>query len=480
MLNDVQSSAVSSTVQARSGRRIYPLTSSELTEEQIAVTFAMTSRSPDSFEEIAGRVSAERAADFNERWVVGYGHASVAEHAILHLAVEGISRLACDALEDNRLASFTEKSSRYQVIDRDNFHVPSELDALPSLRERYLNACRGLFSAYHLMLDRVLEHLSSTVQKSPDETNQAYRLRLRRMATDSCRAILPASTLTNVGVTANARTMEYAISKLMSSSLQEERSVGLEIREQARLITPTLVKYADHNPYLAMTRHTDQPTGTKQGSDNTFRVKLVDLDLDAPLKIAMALLFRQGMPYTEAEQAVRSMSGLEVWEVIFESVRDMGPHDSPPREFEMAGFTFEFRFDYGALREFRRHRMQTHLSQLLTIVHGHDLPALVAEAGMDTVFEQAILEAESVWHDLAGLSPALAQYMVTHAHFQKILSRVSLRECYHLFELRTSPQAHESIREPMLEALALAADGQPDLFRYLRLRHTPDWWPYRT
>ena len=46
--------------------------------------------------------------------VVGYGHASVAEHAVLHMAVENISRLACDALEDNRLASYTEKSSRYR------------------------------------------------------------------------------------------------------------------------------------------------------------------------------------------------------------------------------------------------------------------------------------------------------------------------------------------------------------------------------
>jgi len=79
-----------------------------LTEEQIAVTFAMTSRSPEPFDEIARRVTEESAASFNERWVVGYGHASVAEHAVLHLAVENISRLACDTLEDNPLASYTE------------------------------------------------------------------------------------------------------------------------------------------------------------------------------------------------------------------------------------------------------------------------------------------------------------------------------------------------------------------------------------
>ncbi|MBT98135.1 MAG: hypothetical protein CL902_05865, partial [Dehalococcoidia bacterium] len=67
-------------------RRVYPLDALELTEEQIAVAFAMTSRRPEAFDEIAKQVSEEKAADFNERWVLGYGHASVAEHAVIHLA----------------------------------------------------------------------------------------------------------------------------------------------------------------------------------------------------------------------------------------------------------------------------------------------------------------------------------------------------------------------------------------------------------
>ena len=90
-------------------RRIYPLDPRNLTEEQIAVAFAMTSRRPEPFDEIAKLVSEEKAANFHERWVLNYGHASVAEHAIIHMAVENISRLACDTLEDNRLGSYTEK-----------------------------------------------------------------------------------------------------------------------------------------------------------------------------------------------------------------------------------------------------------------------------------------------------------------------------------------------------------------------------------
>ena len=207
-------------------RRVYPLDNRELSEEQIAVAFAMTSRRPEPFDEIAREVSAEKAADFHERWVLGYGHASVAEHAVVHLAVENISRLACDTLEDNRLASYTEKSSRYQVMDADYFHVPSELDACPELRGEYMEVCRHLFRVYQQLIDGSSEYLRGVHPQRPRESDGAYHLRIRRMATDACRSVLPASTLTNVGITANARTLEHAISKLMSAELVEERELG--------------------------------------------------------------------------------------------------------------------------------------------------------------------------------------------------------------------------------------------------------------
>ncbi len=459
-------------------RRIYPLSPRDLTEEQIAVTFAMTSRSPEPFDEIARRVSAERAADFNERWVVGYGHASVAEHAVVHLAVENISRLACDTLEDNRLASYTEKSSRYQVIDPDSFHVPQELDGLPDLRETYVSTCRSLFAAYQCLLDGVLAHLRRELPQRENERDGAYNLRLRRLATDACRAILPAATLTNVGVTANARTMEHAISKLMSSTLEEERAIGLAIREQGRTITPTLVKYADHSPYLeelgAITgEFQTSPTGGPESC-----VELIDYDPDATRKLAAALRYRNGGSYAESYRWSESLSDPELLNIIHNAVRNIGPHDSAPREFELVGYTFEFTFDYGALREFRRHRMQTYLSQPLTVSNGYHVPDLIREAGMASTFDEAIASAEDEFHKLQNCSPALAQYLVTHSHLQRVLSRMSLRECYHLFKLRASLQAHESIRLPILEAMRLAVDVQPELFRYLPLRDAPEWWPF--
>jgi len=53
-----------------------------------------TSRSPDPFDQIATELTETKSAEFHEKWVVGYGHASVAEHAVLSMAIENVSILA--------------------------------------------------------------------------------------------------------------------------------------------------------------------------------------------------------------------------------------------------------------------------------------------------------------------------------------------------------------------------------------------------
>src|SRR5512133_2355087 len=121
-------------------RQIYLLDPQKLDPETIAVAFAKTSRSPQSFRKIAAELTGEKSAQFHEKWVVGYGHASVAEHAVLHLAIENVSRLAIESIESNRLASYTEKSTRYQKWSSQAFYVPTELgDA--GLMEEYQQVC---------------------------------------------------------------------------------------------------------------------------------------------------------------------------------------------------------------------------------------------------------------------------------------------------------------------------------------------------
>ena len=462
--------------------RIYPLDAHSLTEEEIAVAFAMTSRRPQPFDEIAEQVSREKAADFHERWVLGYGHASVAEHAVVHMAVENISRLACDALEDNRLASYTEKSSRYQVMPQDYFHVPAELDPFPGAGAVYLATVQELFRSYDMLLKGCMEHLGQEFPQREGERDGAYNLRLRRMATDSCRSVLPAATLTNVGLTANARVLEHAISKLMSSALVEERRIGEQLREQGRLITPTLIKYADRNPFLESAMNREWQLGLPMppsASGSPVSVQLVHYDPEAEEKVAAALLFRlHSCEYAVAREYARELSSEERTGLLDTLMEHLGDHDAPLREFELVDYTFEFVMDYGAYREFKRHRMQSYFPQAFTPSLGFNTPELLTRAGLEGEFCRAMSVAEEGFHQVGQESPLAAQYLLTHGHNRRVLSKMNLRECYHLFKLRSSHQAHDSIREPILEALRLAVEVHPELFRWLRLRDYPGWWPW--
>lgn len=467
---------------AKYPRRVYPLDARSLTEEQIAVAFAMTSRRPEPFDEIAQQVSREKAADFHERWVLGYGHASVAEHAVVHLAVENISRLACDTLEDNRLASYTEKSSRYQVMPADGFHCPEELANQPELRQVYTATMADLFQSYSRLMAGCLEHLRGVEPQREGERDSAYELRLRRQATDSCRAILPAATLTNVGVTANARVLEHAISKLLSAGLAEERQLGAELLEQGRRITPTLIKYADHNPYLAADRQRDWQLGlplNAAAEPAPVKVRLVHWDTEAEEKLAAALLFRQSTTdYPNAWRQAQEMDTETRCRLIEDGLKDMGDHDAPLRELELVDYTFELVMDYGAYREFKRHRMQSYFPQPLTVALGYRLPELIAAAGLAGEFQEAMGQSDAGYRKVVLFSPLVAQYLATHGHYRRVLSKLNLRECYHLFKLRTARQAHEAVREPILAAMRLAVEKHPRLFRPLRLRDYPEWWPF--
>ena len=468
--------------------RVYPLLagdadSGNLSEEEMAVVFAMTSRRPEPFDEIARQVTAQKASDFHERWVLGYGHASVAEHAVLHMAVEDISRLACDNLEDNRLASYTEKSSRYQVLPRHAYHLPEELPPQSEARRIYAQTCDYLLEAYHRMVERLADYLPEEMPQNQGESESAHRLRLRRVVTDNCRFLLPAATLTNVGLTANARTMEHLISKLLSADLQEERRLGEELKRKARQITPTLVKYADRNEYLEQVRQRQQNGAVQlkeEPAESSAEVTLEHWDTDAETKLATTLLFPFArLSYQQVWRRVEKMRPSVRRRVIADTLRRMGPHDSPPREFEVIDFTFGLTMDYGAYREFKRHRMQTCISQPLTVDNGYVTPPLIQRAGLEGQFREAMDKASQAFHALAPRHASVAPYLVTHAHKRRIMVKMNLRECYHLFRLRTQEQAHFSIREPMEQALRLAVEAQPELFRYMQLRRYPDWWPFK-
>jgi thymidylate synthase ThyX len=458
-------------------RQIYLLSPKELSPETIAVAFAKTSRSPESFREIAAGLSDESSAEFHEKWVVGYGHASVAEHAVLHLAIENVSRLAVESIESNRLASYTEKSTRYQKWGREDFYIPPELEGHP-LRESYIQTCRLLCDTYAKSLAPVRELVEHQSPPRPGETEEAYDRRIRSQYVDSCRFLLPAASLANLGMTANARVLENAIRKMRSHPLAEVRQIGEEIKLVAQSEVPTLVKYAEAVSYLIETGEDFKHKGHKghQEINKWDWCTLIDYDSDGETKVLAAVLYRFGsMTYDQALQTVRSAPEPERVQLAEFLLERLSRYDAPLRELEHTCYTFDLLLDQGAYTEFKRHRMMTQTPQALTARLGYALPRRIAEAGFEVPYFSAMQAAAETYERLAGWNPHIAAYIVPNGFNRRVLFTMNLREAFAFCQLRAAANAHFSMRRVALRLAEEICRVHPLLAKYLHLPEGETW-----
>lgn len=453
-------------------REIYLLSPRTLGAETIAVTFAKTSRAPESFREIASELSDQQSAQFHEKWVVGYGHASVAEHAVLHLAFENVSRVAIETIESSRLASYTEKSTRYQKWGRDDFTIPPELEG-HALREDFMRTVRSLFKTYGEAMEPVRELVGRQAPRRENESEEAHDRRIRSQYVDSCRFILPAAANANVGMTANARVLEMLIRKMLSHPLSEVRQIGESVREAAKAEAPTLVKYADSVPYLIVTR---QALSAAQGSlpDNSAQAagwcRLVEYDKDGEGKVLAAALYRFGeMAFEEALASVQALDNEGRKALAGKILGGLKQHDTPLRELEYASYTFEIVMDQGAFAEFKRHRMMTQTPQLLSTRLGYTVPALLMEAGVGDKYQVAMEEAAWTYEKLRAFEPHVAQYVVPNGFNRRVLAQFNLREAFAFCQLRSAPKAHFSIRRVAEKIYEEITRVQPMLGQFMNL-----------
>jgi thymidylate synthase ThyX len=457
-------------------RQIYLLSPKDLSPETIAVTFAKTSRSPLSFREIAEELTDEVSAEFHEKWVVGYGHSSVAEHAVLHIAFENVSRLAIECIESNRLASYTEKSTRYQRWDPSGYHTPTEVISTP-FEKTYRDACNYLFKVYMDSLEPVRRIVQDLHPQKDGEDEERWDGRIRAKYVDACRYILPAAALANVGMTVNARALEIAIRKMLSHALSEVREIGEEVRNAANLEVPTLVRYAEAVPYLRDTQadlaRRAAEIETEAGDD---AVRLIAHDPSAELRVMAAAIYSHaGCAFDTAQAIVESMGEDERGELAEAILGRLERFDVPLRVLEHAVYTFDVRIDQGAYFELKRHRMMTQTAQNLTTKLGYAIPKLIVDAGYEEAYSAAMDYVEEAYSEIAAWNPQVASYLVPNAFNRRVLCTLNLREVFHLCELRSQPNAHFAMRRMAFQMAEKVGEIHPTLTAFLRLPEGETW-----
>ena len=447
-------------------RDIYTI--SNIPEEVVAVIFAYVSRSPKSFRENIDTVIREqemgrdRAEKFHEKWVLNYGHASVAEHATVHIGVERVSRLFSSLLEcANEFLSFTEYSQRYQRPRKGDNYIPEELDSHPVLKTEFESLCDFQYEVYSRLNGELFDFLKRKFPVPEGKEEKPHFRALEKIAFEDARYALNLSTLTNLGMTANARALEQTISALLSSCYLEARKRAEEIKSEVRFSVPTLVKYADENPYIVKTREAlaefsrglgcSEKSKPENGSSVTLfeftRKGKEDPQTEALKEIARGLLFEfSGLLAGDIETHL-SENTSELEGIFSIAVEALGRHDNPAGVFKSVNYNAEFVLSEAAWHQLLRHRKVNWTAKEPSVEWGVTIPPHVTESGTEELLLDAVRRSERFYEKLvdAGFRD-VANYAVTNAHNRRVSGSFDLWELYHLTNLRMSVSAQWDIR----------------------------------
>src|SRR5688572_29770698 len=415
-----------------------------------------------------GGAGLRRAEALYDSVFLEYGDDSVAQLGGVHLACEQASNLLTKVLEWGRLMAYLEQSTRYIAYDARldgryrYWRDPQVLDS--KLGARYLASMDALFDGYAAALPKVMDWARQTFPKEPGDSDFVWRQTIKAKACDAVRGMLPAASLSNVGIYGTGQAYEALLLRMRAHPLPEVRRYAQMMLEELRVVIPSFLKRVDREDrgvawsgYLAERRdRTAEMTAHLLGGEAPEprpSVTLVDYDPDGEDKVLAAILYSASdLPEDQLAARVRTLAPEERFALLDAYVGERGNRrHKPGRAFERTGYRFDVLADYGAFRDLQRHRMLTIEWQPLSTRHGYDLPAPVVEAGVSDIFEEAMATSADLYDELAEAFPAHAGYAVALAYRIRFTMQMNAREAMHMIELRTTPQGHPAYRAVCLE-----------------------------
>ena len=444
---------------------------------------------------IDATVGLRRAEELYDRVFFEYGDDSVAQLGGVHLACEQASNLLTKVLEWGRLMSYLEQSTRYIAYDariggRYRFHRDPGVLGSP-LGTRYVGEMDRLFDTYAELLPKLTEFFRVQFPKDPDDSDFVYRQATRAKAFDALRGLLPAASLSNVGIYGTGQAYEALLLRMRSHPLPEARTYADLILHELRKVIPSFLKRVDladrgvaWSTYLATNRTAmdevaDRLFPADTPADGAPVVTLTDFDPEAEVKLVTAMLYAHThVPETQVEARVRAMSAQDRLGVVAAYVGDRSNRrHRPGRALERIDYRFDVLADYGAFRDLQRHRMLTVEWQQLSPRHGFTRPESIDLAGETETFDAAMARSAALHDLLEPRFPAQAPYAVALAYKVRFVMQMNAREAMHVLELRSGPQGHPAYREVAQQMHRLVAEqaghhAVAEMMRYVD--HAPE------
>jgi thymidylate synthase ThyX len=409
-----------------------------------------------------GGAEGERAARLYENVFVGYGDDSVAQLGGAHIACEWVSNVMTKVLQRPRLAAYLEQSTRYIAYDQPIPDGGYRYWRDPALGPEYERAMDGLFDTYADALPRVQAWAADRFPRADGEPEAAHLRSIKAKALDLLRGLLPAASLSHMGIFASGQAYEQLVLHLLASPLPEARFYGESILGELKAIMPSFVSRVERPDrggewveYLKQRSQAADAWAGRLGLDRGRAaaesgpaVRLVSVRGSEDDLLAALLFEASSSSEEEIRSAVRVLPPDERATLLTELVGDRrNRRHRPGRGYEAVSYRFEIVSDYGAFRDLQRHRMLTAQWQPLSPDLGAEVPHELVDAGVADAYSAALDASAAEYGRLAGAGLAsVAPYALCLGYRIRYVLDMNAREAMQLIELRSGREGHPSYR----------------------------------
>ncbi|MEP7121405.1 MAG: FAD-dependent thymidylate synthase [Byssovorax sp.] len=393
-------------------------------------------------------LAATTGSDFRDELARGGagGAGTGAEHAAVHLVIEGASRLAATLLVEMRPGACTLRSAPF---DRRGFVEPAALPA--ELAARYREGMDRLLGTYLDLLPRVTEALrvrSSRVAAGSEIERAAALLR----------GLLPFGLATSVAISTDAKSLAGLLAELATHPLRELRAIGAAAARAAAHVLPELGHAAQASGYRGGIKaavsealrlvYTPPADGVSATMVITQPVRLLRHDKDALERIALALTYDLD-PRAHAYGLVdglRHATAGELEGIVKSGFARRGRGEPPHPALAATTMTFELMLDCAAYGDLLHARVAAPTTQRYGCRLGFDTPAELADLGFVDGFQDTLIVAYETWTKLEAVLPIEAQYAVPLGYRVRTLWTLSLLELVAVIEQCSASGMHASCR----------------------------------
>ena len=372
--------------------------------------------------------------------------------------------------------SYLEQSTRYIPYDlrleSGHYRYAREPAILDSpFGARYVGEMDRMFDTYGDLLPKLQSYLHKRTPAPKGVSAMAHRQAVRAASLDALRGLLPAGSLSNVGIYGTGQSYELLLLRMRSHSLPEAQRYADLMLEELRKVIPSFLTRVDRaerggawSDYLRATE--DDTSDVVRGywpvkaPQPGARVALTDFDPAGEDKVLAAICYSfTNLPEAELFRRVRKLSTEQRAALLAAYVGDRtNRRHRPGRAFERTDYRFDIVADYGAFRDLQRHRLLSIDWQPLGTDLGYEVPELVEEAGLQDPFIESLDRSRALHDGLVKYFPEMCGYAVALAYNIRFTMQMNAREAMHVLELRSSSQGHPAYRRVVQEMHRLIAE----------------------